>query len=158
MAANIKLFLPLKLIFRFLHMFSYAIVFGNVSYDLFVKRRVNSSDSHKGLNLTLNIVFYVFLIISGLTNMLLLIWEKKFNKDFNYEIWKKSLITKFFITLLLTPLLESVISLGIKDEDKVNDIANPLKFTVMLLFTLGSSYLRYFREYYMTQSNEGYIK
>ncbi len=158
MAADLKLFFPLKLTFRFLHMFSFAIVFGNVCYDLFVKRRINPSDNQKGLYFGMNILFYVILIVSGLINMLLLIWEKKFNKDFHYEVWKKSLIAKFFLTIFLTPLLETLISLGIKDEEKVNNIAIPIKFTIMIIFTLGSSFLRFFREYFMTQSNEGYFK
>ena len=153
-----KLLFLLKFIFRFIHVFSYAIVFGNVCYDIFIKERITGTDNKKGIYLSLNILFYILIIISGLVNMILLIIEKKFTKDFYYEVWKKSLIVKFFLSLFVTPLLEALISIGIKENDEVNRIAIPIKFSLMLIFTLWSNFLRYFREYYMTSTVEGYIQ
>lgn len=152
------LIFSLKYFFRITHIFSFAMVFGNVSYDLFIKPRLAINDPEKGKLNALMITFYVLIIISGLVNMILLIVEKKFTKDKNYEIWKKSLIVKFIITIFITPALEGLISLGVKDEDKVNSIATPIKFSVMLIFVLGSSFLRYFRETFMKTEHESYIK
>ena len=143
-----------KYFFRFLHMISFAILFGNITYDLFIKRRVTSNDKIKGKTESLNNLFYVVAIVSGLVNMILLIIEKKFHKDFNYGVWKKSLIMKFLLTLLITPLLDSLISMGVQGADKVDSITIPIKFTIMLLFTLGSPFLRYYRENYMTSTTE----
>ena len=115
-------------------------------------------DENKNPYKGLNIAFYVLIIISGLVNMILLIVEKKYIKDFSYELWKKSLIVKFIITILITPALEGLIALGVKEEDKVNSIAIPIRFTVMLIIFFGSSFLRYHREYFMKTELESYIK
>jgi len=148
----------LKYIFRFIHIFSFAMLFGNISYDLFVKRRTTSTETYRNTHLALDILFYVLIIVSGLVNMVLLIIEKKFNRDFYYEVWKKSLIVKFILTIFLTPLLEALISIGEKDKEKIDSIALPIKFSFMLVFTLYSCFLRFFREYYMTTPQESYIK
>lgn len=159
MAEVNKLFFGVKYIFRFFHIFAFAMVFGNVSYDLFVKIRVTGQDTYKGVNQGLNIFFYVLIIISGLVNMILLVIEKKFIKDFQYEIWKKSLIVKFILTLFITPLLEFLISISVNEQDKIDSIALPIKFTLMLIFTLASPFLRFYREYYLTPGPpESYIK
>jgi hypothetical protein len=152
-----KLFFGLKYSFRLFHIFAFAMVFGNVSYDLFIKRRVAGVDPNRGVHLGLNILFYVLIIISGLVNMILLVIEKKFTKDFHYELWKKSLIVKFILTLFVTPILEALISISVKDQDRIDSIALPIKFTLMFIFTLASPFLRFYREYYLT-SGESYIK
>ncbi len=136
----------LKYSFRVVHMFSYAMVFGNVSYDLFMGRRAQPESSDENLYFYLMLAFYVLIIISGIANMVLLIIENKYIKDFNYELWKKSLVVKFLLTIFMTPALEGLIALGIDDRDRVNRIADPIKFSIMLVFVLGSSFLRYFRE------------
>ena len=142
---NTYVMFGVKYFFRFLHMISFAILFGNITYDLFVKRRVTSNDKIKGKTESLNTLFYVVAIVSGLVNMILLIIEKKFEKDFNYGVWKKSLIVKFFLTLLITPLLDWLISIGVQGADKIELVAIPIKFAIMFLFTLGSPFLRYYR-------------
>lgn len=153
-----KLYFFLKFTFRFFHIFSFSILFGNVSFDLFVKQRINSNDPQKGLNMGLNIFFNILIITSGLINMILLIKEKKYVKDFYYELWKKSLIIKFFLSLFVTPILDASISIWISEYDQVNRLAVPIKFSLMLIFTLWSNFVRYFREYYMKPTNEGYIQ
>jgi hypothetical protein len=148
------LIFSLKYTFRVIHIFSFAMLFGDVSYNLFLTPRLN-----KGTYSSLSVTFWVLIIISGLVNMILFIIEKKFVRDFYYEVWKKSLIVKFIITIFLTPALEGLISLGIKnDDEKVSQIAVPIRFTIMLILFLGSSFLRYFREYYMKSESENYIK
>lgn len=140
---NYSIFI-LKYFCRIVHMFSFAMLFGNVAYDIFIQPRPSLA-----IYSSLSITFYIFIILSGLVNMILFIVETKYIRDFHYEIWKKSLIVKFIITIFITPALEAILSLGVKDEAKISGIANPIKFTVMLIFILGSSYLRYYREYYM---------
>ena len=139
-------------------MFSFAMLFGNVSYDLFIANRTNASDPKKGTESGLNHLFYTMIIISGLTNMLLLIYEKKYIKDFQYELWKKSLIIKTIVTILISPLLEVIISLSVKEEDQISSVAGPIRFSVMLLMTMGSPFLRFYREYFMTAPQDSYIK
>jgi hypothetical protein len=159
MAEVNKLFFGVKYIFRLFHIFAFAMVFGNVSYDLFVKIRVSGQDKYNGVNKGLNIFFYVLIMVSGLVNMILLVVEKKFIKDFHYELWKKSLVVKFILTLFVTPLLEALISISVSEQDKIDSIAIPIKFTLMLIFTLVSPFLRFYREYYLTPGpHESYIK
>jgi hypothetical protein len=159
MAEVNKLFFGVKYIFRLFHIFAFAMVFGNVSYDLFIKKRVSGVDKFSGVNQGLNIFFYVLIMVSGLVNMILLVVEKKFIKDFHYEVWKKSLIVKFILTLFVTPMLEALISISEKDQDKIDSVALPIKFSLMLIFTLASPFLRFYREYYLTPGPpESYIK
>lgn len=152
------LFFSLKYIFLFIHIFSFAMIFGNVSYDLFIKKRIESTDPDRSTYIVLSITFSVLIIISGLVNMILLIVEKKFIKDMHYEVWKKSLITKFILTIFLTPALEGLISLGIDNKDNVDYIAIRIRFSIMLIFVLGSSFLRYYRETFMKSELESYIQ
>jgi hypothetical protein len=94
------------------------------------------------------------LILSGLINMILLIVEKKFVKDFHYEVWKKSLIAKFCITILLTPVLEKIVNIFTSDEVKIDDISLKIRFPFMFLLFLASPFLRYYREHYLTREKE----
>jgi hypothetical protein len=156
-----RVFFGVKYIFRLIHMVSFAFVFGNVSYDLFMAKRTANLEKEDSLRKTyvgLTITFSVLLIISGLINMILLLIEKKFAKDSNYNFWKKSLIAKFLITILLTPILERLISIGVTEENQIESIALPVRFAIMLILTLFSPFLRFFREYYMKTETELYIK
>jgi putative copper export protein len=133
-----------KYIGRVIHILSFSLIFGNLAFDLFYQKRLNTNG--------LIIVLWVLVILSGLANMLLLIFEKKFERNIYYEVWKKTLIVKFFISIFMTPALEALISIGENDKDKVDSIALPIRFTILLVFILGSSFIRYYREYYMTST------
>lgn len=148
----------MKYIFRFLHMLSFAILFGFTSYDLFLNTKVNKDEYLISKQKTLNILFFVIVMISGLVNMILLVKEKKYEKDTPYNIWKISLMIKFFLTLLITPILESLISIGVQTQTEIDSYAVPIKFTIMLIFILGSPFLRFYREYYLTSGLDSYIK
>lgn len=137
---------------RSLHVLTYAYVFGHVSYDLYFGKRFPSLT---GANLAATTSFMVVLILSGLTNMILLIFEKKFEKNTQYEIWKKTLIAKLFITIFLTPLLEKIVNIFTSDEAKIDDISLKIRFPLMFLLFLISPFLRYFREHYMVTEKEG---
>jgi hypothetical protein len=152
------LFFSLKYLFRTIHMISFAFIFGNVSYDLFINKRITTNNPSSQTYINLSISFSILLILSGLTNMILIVIEKKFIKDIHYEVWKKSLIVKFVIAIFLTPLLEALISLGVVGDEKIDSIAIPLKFSFMLILTLASPFLRYYREYFMKTEHESYIK
>ena len=137
-------------------MFSFAILFGFVSYNLFLKN--NYDEDLLSKQKTLNILFYVIVMISGLVNMILLVKEKKYEKDSQYKVWKVSFIIKLFLTLLITPILESLISIGVKTQGEIDTYAVPIKFTIMLIFILGCPFLRFYREYYLTSGIDSYIK
>ena len=137
-------------------MFSFAILFGFVSFILFLKN--NYDEDLLSKQKTLNILFYVIVMISGLVNMILLVKEKKYEKDSQYKVWKVSFIIKLFLTLLITPILESLISIGVKTQGEIDTYAVPIKFTIMLIFILGCPFLRFYREYYLTSGIDSYIK
>jgi hypothetical protein len=67
-------------------------------------------------------------------------------------------MAKFFITIFLTPMLEALISLGVDEQEKIDSIAIPIRFSFMLILTLASPFLRFYGEYYMKPKLEGYIK
>ncbi len=69
--------------------------------------------------------------------MILLMFEKMYERNVYYELWKKSLIAKFFISIFMTPALEGLIALGETDQDKVDSIALPIRFCILLVFILG---------------------
>lgn len=142
-----------KYIGRIIHILCFSLIFGNVAFDLFYERRVNSTTSYRSSYNGFIIALWVLVIISGLANMLLLIFEKKFEKNIYYEVWKKGLIIKFFVSIFMTPALEGLITLGETDQDKVDSIALPIRFTILLVFILFSSFIRYYREYNMTSTN-----
>jgi putative copper export protein len=150
--ATQNVYFIIKYIGRIIHILAFSLIFGNVAFDLFYQRRVDSKTGYRSSYNGFIIALWVLVILSGLANMLLLIFEKKFERNIHYEIWKKSLIAKFLISIFLTPALEALIALGELDQDKVDSIALPIRFTILLLFILGSSFLRYYREYYMTST------
>jgi hypothetical protein len=147
-----------KYIFRVIHVFSFAMLFGNVSYDLFMSPRSYPADPYSSTFSALSITFYVLIMISGVANMILLILEKKFIKDFHLGVWKKSIILKFILTIFITPALEGLISLGVSEENKITSIAIPIRFSIMLIILLGSSFLRYYREYFIKSEYDSYLK
>ena len=141
----------LKYVMRCLHLITFAYVFGHVSYDLYFGNRF---PTFTGANLAAFTSFIVILILSGLTNMILLIKEKKFEKNTQYEIWKKTLIVKFVITVFLTPLLEKIVNIFTSDESKIVDISLKIRFPLMFLLFLVSPFLRYYREHYLSREKD----
>lgn len=154
---RIKYFI-IKYIFRLFHIVAFAFIFGNVAYDLFISRRV-ALDNNKIVNpelkksndiyFGLTVAFYIVLILSGLINMILLVVEKKFIKDKSYSLWKYLLITKTFMTIFLTPILDYFISLSTTDQEYIFQTALKIRFSFLLLLTLLSPFLRFYREYYV---------
>jgi hypothetical protein len=131
---------------RVVKMVTYAFIFGNTAYDLFFTKRYSYTNPLRGSLDSLNIAMWILIILSGVANMLLLIFEKKYEKDSSYQIWKKSLIVKFLLSIFITPMLEALISLGINDKDKIDNYAIPIRFSILVIFAIGSPYLRYYRE------------
>jgi len=162
---NLKFFI-IKYIFRLIHIVSFAFIFGNVSYDLFISRRVpiNSQTStslqvekQNKIYFGLTVAFYVLIILSGLINMIILVIEKKFVKDRNYNLWKYLLVIKTFVTIFLTPILDYFIELT-TDEESAFTIALKIRFSFLLILTLISPFLRFLREYYLLSGDKGEIK
>lgn len=154
---TIKYFI-IKYIFRLIHIISFSFIFGNVAYDLFISRRLaldSAAPTDKELKKMNDIYFgltctcYILIIVSGLINMILLVDEKKYIKDNNHSLWKYLLIAKTFTTILLSPILDFFIGLSTKNENYSFQIALITRFICLLLLTLLSPFLRFFREYYM---------
>jgi uncharacterized membrane protein len=144
-------FFSIKYIFRTLHMISFALIFGNACYDIYFGKRFPKL---QGATLALNIISSLVLIISGLINMILLIVEKKYEKDSSYQLWKRILIGKFFLTLLLTPLLDKSFNLLNLDVENVPNV----RFSLMTLMFLVSPFLRFYREYYLLPTKPSNVK
>jgi hypothetical protein len=151
-------FFGLKYLFRLIHMISFAFIFGNCSYDLFLERRLELNDPKKKSFVGLTVTFSILLILSGLINMYLIIREKNFIKDIHYNVWKHSLYTKVLISIFLTPLLEILVGIQQTDPIKIQDTSTVVRFSFLLLLTLYSPFLRYYREYYVSSEPENYIK
>jgi hypothetical protein len=74
--------------------------------------------------------------------MIILVKENNYIKNTYYQVWKKLLIWKFFLSLALTPILNRFI----KDD--------ALCFKIRVYIVCGllaiSPFLRFFREYCLT--------
>ena len=139
-----------KYLFRVLHIGSFGLIFGNMLMDHLFGKRVLETNQ-KGYTL-LHVTTCIVLMVSGLVNMILLIKEVRYVKNTSYEIWKKLIIAKFFLSLALTPLLEKVVpsSILIKQSASTTEISQAY-FKLRLSLVLGmfflSPFLRFFREY-----------
>lgn len=139
----------LKYTFRSLHLLSFALIAGNMTYDNFFGKR--SSHIEKSLTQKFNmshVIFSVILMISGLINMIILVKENKYVKNVSYEVWKKLLIFKLILTLALTPVLELILGGNTETNFKT-------RFYIVTLAFLISPFLRYFRESMLIPSKHG---
>lgn len=161
---TIKYFI-IKYIFRLFHIVPFAFIFGNVSYDLFISHRVpiesgpsinKDIDKQNKIYFSLTDAFYILIILSGLINMIILVVEKRFVKDSNYNLWKYLLIFKTFVAIFITPILDYFIELT---TDKASSfiVALKIRFTSLLILTFISPFLRLFKEYYLTAIYKGEI-
>ena len=89
--------------------------------------------------------------------MIILVIENKYAKNLAYTAWKNILIAKFFLSLVLTPMLEKFLPLKYFTEKNVSSLLIEEKaaifFNVRVAVTLGlfliSPFTRYLREYGM---------
>ena len=150
-----------KYLFRALHMASFGVIFGHMILDQLFGKRILAD--RKGFTIFF-VSSCVVLMASGLINMLILIKENKFVRNQNYEIWKKLLIFKFFLSFSLTPLLEKLIPIKVDESDSSNstNIFFKIRLGLVLLMFLMSPFLRFFREYYLkkqtTETVTSYIQ
>ena len=136
--AGIIMFI-IKYVFRSLHLLSFALIFGNVCYDFYFGKRFAKVEGDAKLAI---IASSVILIISGLVNMILLIVEQKYEKTSSYNLWKRLIILKFFLTFSLTPLLEKIFKLVGANEESCPNV----RLGIMVILFLMSPFLRYYRE------------
>jgi hypothetical protein len=136
----------LKYFIRALKMLSFAFVFGNVCYDLFFGKRFLIL---QGANLAMLTTFTIIMFLSGLTNMIFILVENKFNKDIKYNIYKYTMFFKIFAGLFITPILEKIVNIFTSDEMKIEDVALKIRFVLIFISFLLGPFQRYFREYYM---------
>jgi hypothetical protein len=138
-----------KYIFRTLHMATYGFIFGNLVFDfLFGRRNIKITD--KNYYKFFHIFSCVVLMVAGVINMIILIKENNYVRNFYYEIWKKSLIFKVFLTLGLTPILEKLTpSYLIPRSDNALYFLKIRLVIATVLFFL-SPFLRYWRESFLT--------
>lgn len=141
-----------------MHIASFAIIFGNLAMDfIFGQRSKSITGEDKSKYAMLHISTSLMLVISGLINMIILVFENKYKKNIAYAIWKYLLITKFFMSFVLTPLLEKILPLSyftdmnvgsLTMEDK-SGIYFKVRVGVTLALFLISPLTRYIREYGM---------
>jgi len=157
------IFLITKYIFRTIHMGSYAMIFGNMALDFFFGQRSKSLESsEKSKFLLLHIASSILLLLSGLINMIILVVENKYSKNKAYAVWKYLLMTKFFFTLVLTPLLEKFLPLNFFTSKNLNSITFEeksqiyfkVRFGTTLVLFLISPFLRFLREYSMNPTKK----
>lgn len=131
-----------KYLFRLLHVTTFGLIFGNLFYDYMFGKRIDTLKDTKSQYVSMHVISSIVLMASGLINMIILIKENKYIKNTSYQVWKKLLIWKFMLSLVITPLLDRFI------KDPV--LAFKIRvFTVCGLLVL-SPFLRYFREYCLT--------
>ncbi len=139
------LFNLIKYIFRSLHISSFALLFGNMLIDNNFGSRIISFQNDKIYKMIM-MFSGIFLIVSGLINMILLIIENKYDKNSEYKLWKNLLIIKFFASLSLTPLIEKILPFLTKDQ-----LLSTRVFILIPLFLI-SPFLRYYREGNLTSN------
>lgn len=139
-----------KYIFRALHLASFAFILGNLIVDYFFGKRTLETEDIKHNYTKLHKYAGVIVIISGLVNMALLVAESKFKKDFHFNIWKGILWAKLFATLSMTPLLEKVFAESLNKETNCQQI----RVLFLSLAFLSSPFLRYYREKFLTKTQD----
>lgn len=147
-----------KYTFRTIHMATYALIFGNLMLDYFFGQRSKSiSATGRSNYVLLHVASSILLVISGIINMIILVVENKYEKNLAYTAWKNILIAKFFLSLVLTPILEKFLPLKYFTDKNVSSLLIEEKasiyFNVRVAVTLGlfliSPFTRYLREYGM---------
>lgn len=140
-----------KYMFRAVHLATFALIFGNITLDYYLdKRSSHLSADLRQTYIKIHIISSVALVVSGLVNMIILVKENKFKKDLAYNVWKSILMFKFFATLTLTPILERAVPNYLHKEDDIRKI----RLTVVIGLFLVSPFLRYFREKFLSSSND----
>lgn len=140
----------LKYIFRTIHVLCFTLIAGNIWLDyIFGKRQIR-----KLMKPNYTILYAgscVFLVISGLINMILLVKENNYVKDKKYFMWKHLIIFKLALSLLLTPVLEKAFPLIWQVSTNTNEhFYVKLRAGITLFTVLLSPFLRYFREMALT--------
>jgi hypothetical protein len=145
-----------KYLFRVLHIGSFGLIFGNMLMDhLFGKRVLETNQKEYTI---LHVSTCIVLMVSGLVNMILLIKENKYVKNMSYELWKKLVIAKFFLSFALTPILEKVVpsTMLVGQSASTADVSKAY-FKIRLYLVLGmfflSPFLRFFREYNLVKGD-----
>jgi len=154
--SSIPLF-AFKYFFRTLHMASFAILFGNFTLDAYFGERTVRKIQKKEFSIISHSAAAI-LLISGFINMIILIKENKYLKNFAYTLWKYILIIKFVFTIAITPLLEKILPLNMVATNlEINTNIKPLMYfkirlTMILIIFLLSPFTRYLREGYMIKN------
>ena len=151
-----------KYIFRLIHIGTFGFYSG-LFLNEFIINYYNSNLDNVFLTLIpkkLFIILGLFLAISGLINLIILIKENKYVKDYNLKIWKYILYFKLFLFLQLTPLLEKI-ALPVLFKYNLESFDNneklystsiyKIKALVFLLALIVSPYARFHREKYLTK-------
>ncbi len=136
------IFYGTKYLFRLLHVTTFGLIFGNLFYDYMFGKRIEGLGDNRSQYVMWHVISSVLLMVSGLINMIILIKENKYIKNNYYNIWKKILIWKFFLTFAITPILDRF----------VKDTLLAFKIRVFIVCGLLaiSPFLRFFREYCLT--------
>jgi len=127
-------------------MLSFAYLFGNMSYDYFFGNR--SVDTNVApLLLKTNMFMGIILVVSGLINMIILLKEKPYIRNFEYYVWRRSFEAMFLAAIFcLTPLFDFVLHrLGVEDKN----VINKYKLIIVCFMFAVSPGLRFYRENYL---------
>jgi hypothetical protein len=140
-----------KYIFRTLHLGTFAFLFGNLICDwIFGKRSDAFSGETTRMYALLHAGSGLILMISGLINMIILIKEGRYKKDFYSRIWRYLLYAKFALTLTLTPILDAVVP----NSENKGRVTMTIRLVAASVAFLVSPFMRYFREGYLTKSED----
>lgn len=134
--------------FRTIHMFSFSLLLGNLFFDHFFIRRFPSEYE---TYILVNLFFTVLLVVAGLVNLYIMTSYNKYVKNFHYELWKILIIVKLILSLFLTQITDKMFSILLNGErsHRISDVSISFKAYLILILTLISVFVRYYRESFL---------
>ncbi len=131
----------IKYIIKTIHILSFGLMVGNVSYDIYFGKKLDKHPEFK----VFAIVFNLLLIFSGLFTYLIIVYENKYQNSTQYNIYRGITLIKLIITTLITIMVQYYSSLA------------TLIFALYTISFLISPFLRFYREHLVpTEKNEKY--
>ncbi len=145
----------LKYSFRLIHILSYGIFMGLLINDAFINNHSKGNKFNRHfIPQGYHVLLGIFFLISGFVNMIILLKENKYKRDFHLTLWKYLLYTKTCLFILLTPLFDNVIFPMVyssQDNEYSSHLKAKMKLVIFLVGLLVSPFTRYYRETFLTK-------
>ena len=86
----------------------------------------------------------IALIVSGILNIFLIKGGKKLKKE--HKLWVHFFELKFMVALLLTPLINPLLTLFATTPSDIDELRVKVQFYLVIFMYIFSTFIKYFRE------------